>query len=95
MPIWVLALIVPTALLACPASMWVFSKLTRQRMSCSMCLGEPVRGRRQTPADLERQLATIDQEIAQVRGELTKKQTSELAGVAGEARGHDKSWFVE
>ena len=73
MPVWAFVALVPVALLACPLSMWVISKVTRRKMSCAMCqVG--LRGEHaNTLEHLEPRKAAVDREIAQVRTELAEQ----------------------
>lgn len=71
MPLWALAPLILVAILACPISMWVMSKLMRRNVSCAMCLpggeqhGQSVQELEARKAALEREIHALETEIGQ------------------------------
>ena len=76
MPVWAFAALAPVALLACPLSMWVISKMTRRQMSCAMCQVGTRGEHANTLEHLEARKAAVEREMVQV-----KTETEQNAGI--------------
>lgn len=70
MPIWALVAFVPLALLACPLSMWVMSKVMRRKVSCGMCSFGTEDNGDNTLAHLEARKAVVERDITQAKAEI-------------------------
>ena len=85
MPIWVFAPIILLALVACPLSMWVMSKVMRRQVSCSMCRVGTGGEHHHSLEALEARRGAIEQEIGEVKGEIERNLNKErIAAKAGE-----------
>ncbi len=79
MPLWAFAVIIPVALLACPLSMWVMSKVMKRKGSCAMCAVGAHSSHENTAVDLEGRKAAVEREIAQVKTEIEQRGISQRA----------------
>ena len=78
MPVWAFAVLIPVALLACPLSMWVMSKVTRRKMSCVMCQVGPEDDHPNTLEHLEVRKAAVEREIVQVKTDMVRHDVNTI-----------------